>query len=67
MIPGKPRAAIHVDPLTRQLEVLRADGGEVDRDVLADRMDRQLDRLAGALGVVAVLGVTLGYLLSRRF
>jgi hypothetical protein len=39
-----------VEQLARQLEVLRADGGEVHRDVLAHRVHRQLQRLAGPSG-----------------
>src|SRR5581483_5828031 len=45
-------------------EILRADRGQVDRDVLADRMDGQLELLAGAAGqreleVLAVVGDAL--------
>ncbi len=39
-----------VDQLPCQLQVPRADGGQVGRDVIADRRDGQLQRLAGTAG-----------------
>ena len=39
-----------VGDLPGQLEVLRADGREVEREVVACRVDGQLERLAGAVG-----------------
>ena len=39
-----------VGDLAGLLQVLRADGGDVERDVLALRVDGELDRLAGAAG-----------------